>query len=122
MTPVRLTGDTSISMCDVNADLPTGFTQDEANDLYYTTSQDAGAPQRVMALRSGFLQVSASAGIVTNDVRILMSDWKGPPDPLPVFGLQQAPVSKFEYTMTPKKFTANVEFFFPGVPSVVRRS
>lgn len=119
--PVRLISGTSVSMVVPNTPLPSGWTQADAADLYHQAEYTANASTKTLVLKRGTLDVQASASFVTNDVRLITSSWRIP-DQLPVYGLRPAPVRRISYTFTPEEFSADVEFHFPAVPAVVRRS
>ncbi|HLL68807.1 MAG TPA: hypothetical protein VK453_24300 [Micromonosporaceae bacterium] len=119
--PVRLTGTTSIEIVDINAPLPAGWAQGDADDLYHSTTRTALAGAPVLSVSAGDLALTADADLAADDVRLPASTWRLP-DQLPVFGLRPAPVQRVTYTFTPTKFVASVEFHFPAVPLVVRRT
>lgn len=120
---VRLTSASSIEMVDLNdPPLPTGWDPADADTLYHSSVLAVAASGETLRLAAGTEAVTVAAELVTDDVRLITSDWQLP-NQLPVYGpgLRPAPVKQVSYTMTPKTFTASVEFAFPAVPAVVRR-
>lgn len=119
--PVRLTGPNSIQMVNVNAPLPSGWSQTDAASLYSSSQWSGAASQKVLTLRAGDLTINASGRMVTDDVRLVASTWRLP-DPLPVYGLgRAAPVQRVQLTFSPTHFQAEVEFALPAAPAITRR-
>ncbi len=118
--PVRIVGPGVIEMVDINAPLPTGWTVSDADDLYTDTTHEVSAGEKTLSLDKGLLVLNASASLVTNDVRLIVSDWQLP-HMLPVYGLSTALVRRIEYTFTPKTFRGSVEFHMRPVPYALRR-
>lgn len=120
---VRLTSATSIEMVNPNVPpLPTGWSDTDGENLYHSSDRTVAASGETLRLAAGKETVAVTANLVTNDVRLITSDWQIP-NQLPVYGpgLRPAPVKRLTYTMTPKTFTASIEFAYPAVPAVVRR-
>lgn len=119
--PIRITGPSTIEMVNINSPLPTGWTTADAFDLYVKTNHDlvAGAP--TLALESDKLTLNCSADFVTDDIRIVTSDWKIP-EQLPVYGLTAGLVKKVSYAFSPTGFRASVDFHFRPVPVSVQRT
>lgn len=118
---VRLTGPTSIEMVDPNAPLPAGWHSTDAPTLYSSTSRKLTAGADVLSLLAGDLVMEASATLISDDVRLVTSDWQIP-GRLPMYGSHPAPVKRVSYEFTPTSFRASVEFHVPAVPLELRRT
>ncbi len=119
--PVRITGPSTIEMVDINTPLPTGWTVADADDLYHTASHELTAGAKVLSLDSGLLSLAVAADLVTNDIRLLTSDWQLPHQ-LPIFGLVAGLVARVSFTASPTAFRASVTFAVQPVPLAARRS
>lgn len=118
---VRLTGPTSIEMVPANAPMPAGWSQSDAAGLYRSSQWSAAASQKVLTLRRGDLDITASGQFKSDDVRLIRTAWRLP-DPLPVYALRPAPTQRIAMTFSPKHFECAVDHAFPAAPANTRRS
>lgn len=119
--PVRITGPNRIEMVDINAPLPTGWATSDAADCYTTTGHELIAGEKTLSLQAGSLALHASADLVTDDVRLLVSDW-AMPHRLPIYALHAGLVKRVSYTFTPHTFRGSVEYHLRPVPLTIQRS
>lgn len=117
---VHIVNSKTIRMVDPNDAMPGGLRQADADNMYYTSTQNLTAKENVLRVRTGRLELEGSAGVVTNDIRIVTSGWKIP-GRLPVYGIDPSPVKRVSMTFTPTEFTASVDFHLPDPPISVRR-
>lgn len=109
-----------LRLVNVNAPLPSGYSQADSTGMYHRSDHGYSAGDKVMRLGSGRLDVSASADVVGDDVRLLGSGWS-PPDPLPLYALYPQRTKSVTYTFTPQHFSAAIEFSSGAVHSYERR-
>lgn len=115
---VRITGPRRIRMVDVAAPLPDGWTQADAPDLYHTSTRGLATSAPTfshLVVRANKLALTSSAEFVTDDIRVITSDYRIP-DRLPVPFLHPAPVMRVTYTFGTEHFSASVEFAHHKVP------
>jgi hypothetical protein len=118
---VRLTSSRSIEMVPDNTPLPAGWVQADAVDIYHSSTQSSIAGIHTLSLESADLALTASATLVANDVRLLLSGWKLP-EQLPVYSLNHpAPVARVTHSFTRTSYRGSVEFLFPVPSATVRR-
>jgi hypothetical protein len=118
---VRITGTTTIEMVDPDAPLPSGWTADDAPDIYSSAVRTATAENKVLSISAGDVTLTGNANLITDDVRLLRSGWRIP-DRLPVYGLPPAAVQRVTYTFSPAGFTASVEHHYAAVPLIAKRT
>lgn len=120
--PIALSGANIIRMVNMNDEaLPAGWSEDDAPSLYHSSTETIRAGAETLRAERGDLIKEVSARLKTNDARILTSGWQ-PPQRLPVFDGGRAPAKRFTYNLTPRTFTAEVEFQYPSAPTLPPRS
>lgn len=119
--PVRIVGASTIEVADVSDPMPPGWTVAGARGYYSKTTQQVSASAKVLSLNKGNQNLSASASMVADDVKIITSGHKIV-QRLPFPGLGSAPVKRVSYTFTPSGFRCDVDFNFPATPIQVRRT
>lgn len=117
---VRITGPASIEMVEPNAPLPDGWYIEDAEEMYATTEHTIQAGAADLSYAYENLEMSASASVVRNDVRLLVSTWRIP-DRVPAYELEAGPVKRITHMFTPKDYTASLEYYVPVVPTAARR-
>lgn len=117
---VRITGPNSIEMVDPNAPLPAGWYIEDAAEMFTTTEHAIQAGAEGVSYAYEDLEMTASATLIRDDVRLLASTWRIP-DRVPAYELQAGPVKRITHTFTPKDYTASIEYHVPTVPLTARR-
>lgn len=118
--PVRLVNPTTIVMVDLDAALPAGFTTTDAESMYCASSVKAEAGAVVLSTLDGHMAVSTTTQLVSDDVRLAVSNWAGPPDRLPIPSLGSGYVQRYSYDFSPGGFTGDIEFQVIPTPLIVR--
>jgi hypothetical protein len=116
---VRITGPRRIEIVNRSGGLPTGWTQAEDEELYYSASREVKLGENELSLREGYMSMNGGASLRTDDVRILGSSWRIP-GKLPAYNLEPASVQRCTFSFTKDHFNAEVTFAFIPVPLKVR--
>jgi hypothetical protein len=122
-TPYRLVSANppTIKRVDINTPSPFGYT--EGLDLFTSVLTVSSAGQKTLALLSGELSQTGDQNGLDDDMRIVKSNWAGPPCQLPVAGeARPAPVIRRTWTFTPQGFKHEYSYAYPTPLQSVRRS